>query len=446
MDFKLIKKIIDDTAEKNGITEYEIYNSEFESVSADTLGNEISSFSSSVSGGICFRCRIDGKMGYASTELFEEDELSSLVLRAAENAKSLEKEDSVGIFGGSPSYEKTNVPVFTPLTADEVKTVALDIQKKTYAASDKVVDGTSAGVQAGTATVRIANSNGLYLENTSGLNIIYSAPVVKDKEESHNNFELCEYGKDSVDDVAKKAVEGALSKLGAKTVSTGKYSIVIESKQMRSLLAVFSEAFSSKMAQVGLSRLAGKEGEKIAADIINITDDPMREGVSIQTPFDAEGVATYRKDIVKNGVLQTLLYNRETAAKAGRETTANASKGSYSSPVGISPYAFCIEAGDKTKEDLFKMAEGGIFVTEVKGLHAGANAVTGDFSIESEGFLIENGKAATPVKSFTIAGNFFDLINNIDSIGNDLEISLSGGTTVFGAPSVFVKEMSVAGE
>ena len=103
MDFKLIKKIIDDTAEKNGIKEYEIYNSEFESVSADTLGNEISSFSSSVSGGICFRCRIDGKMGYASTELFEEDELSSLVLRAAENAKSMEKVDSVGIFEGSPS-------------------------------------------------------------------------------------------------------------------------------------------------------------------------------------------------------------------------------------------------------------------------------------------------------------------------------------------------------
>ena len=137
---------------------------------------------------------------------------------------------------------------------------------------------------------------------------------------------------------------------------------------MRTLLAVYSSAFSAKMAQMGMSLLAGKEGEKIAADIITITDDPMREGVSIQTNFDAEGVAAFRKPIVEAGVLKTLLHNRETAAKAGVESTGNASKGSYASPVGISPYAFCMEAGDKSLDELFAMVGDGIYVTELKGL------------------------------------------------------------------------------
>jgi len=197
---------------------------------------------------------------------------------------------------------------------------------------------------------------------------------------------------------------------------------------------------------MGLSLLAGKEGEVIASDIVTITDDPMREGVSIQTHFDGEGVATHRKSVIEKGVLKTLLYNRETALKAGKETTANASKGSYAAPVGISPYAFCIEAGDKTLDQLFEMAENGIYVTEVKGLHAGVNAASGDFSIESAGFLIKDGKKAEAVKSFTIAGNFFELLKSISALSDKVEMGVPSGFTTFGSPAVLIKDMSVAGK
>lgn len=446
MDFELIKKTVAESASQLGITEYEIYKSDVTSVSAETLGHEISSLSSSVKGGICFRCSVNGKMGYASTQLIEEEEIRDLVRRAAENAGSTETEDTVGIFGGSEEYGKPNAPEYKPLSAEEIKNIALDIQSKTYAASDKVADGTQSAVQTAQINVRIVNSHGLDLENSCGINFMYAMAVVNDKDESRDDFAIGEYGKISEKELAEKSVNGALEKIGAKLVPTGKYNIVIDAKQFRSLLAAFSGSFSAKEAQMGMSRLAGKEGEKIAADIVNITDDPMRAGVCAQTPFDAEGVATYRKDVVKNGVLKTLLYNRETAAKAGKQTTANASKGSYASPVGTSPYAFCIEAGEKSLSELFEMAGDGIYVTEVKGLHAGANGVTGDFSVESEGFLIKDGKKSEPVKSFTIAGNFFELLLSLSALGNDLDIGISGGTTVFGAPSALIENMSVAGE
>ncbi len=446
MNFESIKQAIIETAAEMNITEYEIYESEVASASAQTLGEEISAFKSSVKGGICFRCRIDGKMGYASTQLFEEQEARELVGRAVEHAKATEKEDAVGIFEGSASYHKPEKKPFEALDAEKIKELALALQKANYAASDKVIHGTRAVVQTTQVSERLVNSYGLDLVNEGGLNFMYSAAVVNDQGESVNSFHMGVYGKDDIKTVAEKAVESALSKIGAGSVKTGKYNIVIDAEEMASLLAVFAGGFSAKSAQMGTSRLAGKEGEKIAADIINITDDPAREGAAITSYFDAEGVAAYRKDIVKNGVLQTLLYNRETAKKAGKETTGNASKASYASSVEISPYAFCIEAGETKRDDLFAMAGDGIYITEVKGLHAGANAVTGDFSVESAGFLIKDGKKASPVKTFTIAGNFFEVLREVAAVGDDLYVDVSGGSTMFGSPSILLRDMSVAGE
>ena len=165
----------------------------------------------------------------------------------------------------------------------------------------------------------------------------------------------------------------------------------------------------------------------------------------MQTPFDGEGVATARRNVIENGVLKTLLYDLTTAKKAGVGSTGNGQKGSYAAPVSIAPYHFSIAAGDATEEELLRAVGEGIYITECKGFHAGANAVTGDFSIESAGFMIRDGKLAEPVKSFTVAGNFFELIKEIDSLGNEVRWGIPG-RTVFGSPDVLVRNMSVAGK
>ena len=105
-----------------------------------------------------------------------------------------------------------------------------------------------------------------------------------------------------------------------------------------------------------------------------------------------------------------------------------------------------MERYQKAVEELFAKVGEGIYVTGVKGLHAGANAVTGDFSIESAGFRIVDGKKAEAVRSFTIAGNFFELLKSISALSNKVEVSTTGGFTTFGAPAVLVHDMSVAGK
>ncbi|MBQ7380115.1 MAG: TldD/PmbA family protein [Clostridia bacterium] len=447
MELTLAKKIIFDAANAAGLEEYEIYYMSSSSLSAEALKDSLSGFSCGQGGGISLRCMVDGKMGYASTELFTEAELTDLVRRACDNARYIEKEDTAPIFAGSESYATLDLPEFTPLSAADAKAMTLDMQKQIYAASESVTDGTQAACMSSSTEIYLCNSHGLELSNSIGLSGIYAMPIIKVGEESADAFEfaLCS-DTEKIATLAKAATDKALAKIGAGSVSSGKHNIVIAGSQMRSILSVFASAFSAKNAQLGLSLLAGKEGEKIAADCVSIVDDPMRAGAPVQTHFDGEGVATYKKDVVKDGVLTTLLYDLTTAAKAGVASTGNGMRGSYASQVNVAPFNFSICPGTLSEDELIAKAENGIYITAVKGLHAGADATTGDFSIESEGFLIEGGKKTTYVRSFTIAGNFFELLKNIDSLSDTVEWGIPGGFTVFGAPAVLVRDMSVAGK
>ena len=447
MELTLAKKIIFDAANAAGLEEYEIYYMSSSSLSAEALKDSLSGFSCGQGGGISLRCMVDGKMGYASTELFTEAELTDLVRRACDNARYIEKEDTAPIFAGSESYATLDLPEFTPLSAADAKAMTLDMQKQIYAASESVTDGTQAACMSSSTEIYLCNSHGLELSNSICLSGIYAMPIIKVGEESADAFEfaLCS-DTEKIATLAKAATDKALAKIGAGSVSSGKHNIVIAGSQMRSILSVFASAFSAKNAQLGLSLLAGKEGEKIAADCVSIVDDPMRAGAPVQTHFDGEGVATYKKDVVKDGVLTTLLYDLTTAAKEGVASTGNGMRGSYASQVNVAPFNFSICPGTLSEDELIAKAENGIYITAVKGLHAGADATTGDFSIESEGFLIEGGKKTTYVRSFTIAGNFFELLKNIDSLSDTVEWGIPGGFTVFGAPAVLVRDMSVAGK
>lgn len=447
MVFESMKKALVAAAERKGLKEYEIYYQMEESVSAETLRDEISAFASSVGGGICFRCIVDGKMGYASGELMTEDAMEELVDRAVSNACAIDSEDEVFIFGGSPSYESIEARRVGLADAATVRDTALKLQRATYGEDPRVGDGTQSVALSMTEEIRLYNSNGLELSNRVGMSGAYVMPVVRDGNEAQENFEFGEGMQyEQLQALPPKAVKGAVSKLGATLVESGKYDVVFDGAQFRSFLSTFSPIFSAKNAQLGLSLLAGKEGETVAAPCVTLVDDPMRSGSCMQTPFDGEGVATARRNVIEKGVLNTLLYDLTTAKKAGVASTGNGQKGSYASPVAIAPYNLSLAVGEDDTDALMAAVSNGVYITECKGFHAGANAVTGDFSIESAGFMIRDGKKAEPIKSFTVAGNFFDLLKQIDRLGNEIRWGVPHGFTVFGSPDVLVRGVSVAGK
>ena len=447
MNFEAMKQALIDAAARYGVEKYEIYAQVGESISAETLKDGISSFSSGVSGGISFRCIVDGKMGYASSEDATAEAMDETVRRAVSNAKCIDSTDEAEIYAGSPSYETVDNGDTALTDAVTVRDLALRLQRAIYAQGESVSDGTQSEVFSIAETTYLYNSYGLSLSNRVGVSGAYANAVVRQGDEAQEHYEMAS-GRAYADFEAlpETAFRRATEKLGATTPTSGEYDVLFSGKQFRMFLSAFSSAFSAKQAQLGLSLLAGKEGEQIAAAGVSIVDDPMREGTSMKMPFDGEGVATSRKRVVENGVLKTLLYDLTTAKKAGVSSTGNGQRGGYTSPVSISPYSFSIEAGEDSEETLFAAVQDGIYITECKGFHAGANDVTGDFSIESAGFMIRDGKRAEPVKSFTVAGNFFELLRQIDRIGDTVRWGIAGGSTTFGSPDILVRQMKVAGK
>ena len=448
MDFNAFKEIVIAECAALGLTEYELYYQAGSSTSVDVFQHSLNEFSASQSGGVCFRCIVNGKMGYASTEDLSEAAAKAVVRTAADNASVLESEEMVFLGEGGQDYEPLEVKTYDLPSTEELISAVLTTQEKIYAADPAVIDGCQTQGICERSEIAIFNSKGLDLHwqgQASGLIVV---GVVSNGQEMSNDYQikLGKLDELDTDTLVRKAVDGAKIKLGGDVAPTGQYPVVFDPAAMVSLLQVFSSCFSSEAAQKGLSRMAGQEGEMVAAPIVTLVDDPFHPENPEPINFDAEGSPTHKKNVIENGKLNTLLYNLKTAAVAGKHTTGNASKAGYDGTVAIRPFTMYLAGGDKTVDEVLAMAEGGVLITELNGLHAGANPISGDFSLQSAGFMIRDGKKAEYVKSFTVAGNFYDLLKNITALANDCHLPMAMGMTAFGAPTVLVEGLSIAGK
>lgn len=445
---ELFKKKIRERCAEKGITQYEIYYQLGESTSVSIHQQEINQFTSSVDGGVCFRCMVNGKMGYASTESLDPQQARELVDRAADNAAVLETEDAQFLGEGGQTYEALERQTYDLPTTEELIAKALDTQKAIYAADQRVVDGTSTQSLCEKEEIGIWNSKGLDLRYVNQIAGLVTAAVVSDGGEMANDVQIQLGALDTIDGaaLAAKTVQEALEKLGGEDAPTGVYPVVFSPKAMAELLKTFSSCFSAESAQKGLSPLQDKEDQRIGAECLTVMDDPFHPENPMPMPFDAEGSPTVRKAVVENGVLKTLLYNLKTAHKAGHATTGNAAKAGYKSPIGVRPFTMYIAAGGCSKEALLRQAGEGVYIDALHGTHAGTDTVSGDFSIQSTGYLIQNGALSTRIKGFTVAGNFYELLKKITAVGNDLELPMPVGMTTFGSPTVLVSELSIAGK
>ena len=448
MKYEEFKNAVIAAAEKKGLKDYELYYSASESVSVDTFRDEINEFSSSTEGGVCFRTLLNGQMGYASTEDLSPEEAEAIVSRAAENAGVLESAELSFLGEAGGEYRKIEKKEEALPSAEELVRKALAGQKIAYAADPLVIDGTSTRLMNIAQKTAIFNSRGLDLSNENAATVIVSSAVVSNGTEMNSSFEIkiAPAEDDVLRETIEKSVSGAVKKLGAGVAPTGSYPVVFAPKAAAALLGTFASSFSAENAQKGLSLLAGKEGQQIASENVTLTDDPFYAENPFPCPFDAEGMPAFRKEIIGGGELKTLLYNLKTAAVAGVKTTGNASKYGYAGSVGTSPFTLVLQPGEASEEELLKKAGNGVYIDSLQGMHAGANPISGDFSLQSGGFMIENGEKTEAVKGFTVAGNFYEVLKHIEALSDKPEFSSMGGQTAFAVPAILVNGLSIAGK
>ena len=449
MNVNLFVDKLFDKAKNSGFEDFEIYYSGGRSFRVKIFEGKVDEYSVNKTYGISFRGLNGGKMGYAYTEAFDDEAIDMLIRHALQNAAIIENEDKQFIFAGSQSYSEVDAynEALDNVTAKDKIEAALRLEQLAKNSHPAITSVATTIMQSGSGKIKIKNSKGLDLAFGDNFLFCYTVPIAQkgEKKVDGGEFQMVrDFSELDLEKIANAAAEKAVNMLDAAPAPSGEYRILLENECAGDLLDTFADIFSAENTQKDLSLLKGKVGKVIASEAVTIIDDPLMDGGYASSPFDSEGVATYTKNVVENGVLKTLLHNLKTAEKEGVKSTGNASKGSYKGSIGVSGFNFYLKPGEKTFNELCAYVKDGLIITELAGLHSGANGVSGDFSLSAKGFKIEGGKKGGAVEQITIAGNFFELLKDIELVGSDLKFGIPGAECI-GSPSFVVKSLSVAG-
>ena len=433
-------------AKESGLDTAEVFCSEKEEFSVMARSGDISDYQVSSSMGLGLRGTYKGKMGMSSTQAMDEAAIQQLIEGVKESAELSESAEQDEIFPGEDSYPAVEAAEsdLDSVTAEEKLAAVMKLSEAT-ASQDKRVDQVMyAFISTTKQTLLLRNSFGMNLTSTDQAWSAMTSAIATRENGTKANGAYMDCGRKfsafDAEKIAKETADRTVKQLDAAPVPAGTYRVIFFNEALCEMLATFSGMFSAENAQQGLSLLAGKEGETVASPAVTLMDDPLLKDGFASCPFDAEGSASRTKAVIENGVLKTLLHNRKTARKQGVETTGNAAR-SYASGMTVAPTNLFFKPGEASLEELMTTMGDGIVITDVSGLHAGANVISGDFSLISGGYMVEGGKRGRSVEQITVAGNFYKLLENIKAVGNDLIFPGVG----IGCPSVDVGTLVISG-
>lgn len=228
--------------------------------------------------------------------------------------------------------------------------------------------------------------------------------------------------------VGQRAAERTLRRLGARSLTTRTCPVIYAADVASGLLGHFVAAIRGGNLYRKSSFLLDCLGKSVFPSFVHIHEQPHLKRALGSAPYDAEGVATRPRDLVRDGMLQSYVLSTYSARKLGMRSTGNAG--------GV--HNLTLDSGERDLPALLKEMDSGLLVTETLG--QGVNIVTGDYSRGAAGFWIENGEIQYPVEEITIAGNLRDMFQGILAIGNDVDCR---GNTRTG--SILIDRMTVAG-
>lgn len=297
---------------------------------------------------------------------------------------------------------------------------------------------------------RIINSEGATLNSHNGLQVYgnthgfiggypssrhsLSCAVVGKQDDSMQRdywYTLSRQGDqlESPEHVGEVAAQRTIARLKARQIPTQQAPVVFQADVAVGLLRSFIGAIRGSALYRKASFLLDHLGKPIFPEFVEIHEEPHLPMGLASASYDSEGVATHRRDFIRNGVLESYVLDSYAARKLGMQTTGNAG--------GVRNLR--INSGELDRVGLLKKMDRGLLVTELMG--QGVNMVTGDYSRGVAGFWVENGVVQYPVEEITIAGNLRDMMLGLQEVGTDLETRSSVQTG-----SWLIDKMMIAGE
>ena len=378
---------------------------------------------------------IGQQRGHSSTSDFSQKALHDAVDAALSIAHFTAADDCAGL--ADPELLAREFPDLQlwhswALPVERAIELATACEQAGYATDKRISNSEGASVSTQESNFIYGNSNGFLAGYPSARHSI-GCSLIAGEEDGMQRDDWYEVARCAADlampeSVGQRAAQRAVSRLDARKIKTLQASVLFEAPVAASLIGHFVSAVSGGSLYRKSSFLLDSLGTQVFAPHVQLSDLPhIAKGLGSGN-FDAEGVATRARDVIKDGTVQGYFLGSYSARKLGMSTTGNA---------GGSHNLILHDTGDDFAALLKKMQRG-LLVTELMG--QGVNHVNGDYSRGAAGFWVEDGALAYPVHEITIAGNLKDMYLGMSAIGTDVLRRSS-----YQCGSILIDKMTIAG-
>ncbi|MCA1798610.1 MAG: metalloprotease PmbA [Xanthomonadaceae bacterium] len=375
------------------------------------------------------------RKGSASTADFSPSAVRETVAAACRIARHTAEDPHVGL--ADPALLATDVPDLDldhpwALAPEDAIALATRAEDAARSADTRIVNSEGGSCSSHRGLRCYVNSDG-FVGHAAGTQHSISCVVIAGRNGAMQRDWWHTVGRASGDlaapeEVGRKAASRALQRLGARRLKTLHAPVIYAPEVSRSLIGHLLSAIVGSSQYRRSSFLLDALGDQVLPATVTVYEDPLRLRGLASAAFDAEGVATCARDIVRDGVLETYLLDSYAARRLGRQATGHA--GGWTN---------VMVDGQGTRAELASKMGTGLLVTELMG--HGVNIVTGDYSRGAAGFWIEGGEIAYPVEEITIAGNLRDMLRGIVAVGADRDEQYA-----VQVGSIVIDRMAVAGE
>lgn len=416
---------------------------------ARAFEGEVESVSSAEPRGAGIRVVSDQRVGFAYTTDLTTGGLKKVLEQARTNARYAGEEEAVGLAPGWSSRPADVAGMVDPTQAavspEQKVAFTVALERATHGHDARIRTVEDAVYSDSESTIAIATSTGVEGVYARSDAWCYAVAIAEEGGDTQVGFDFglaSGFAGLDPEDVARRSAQKALSVLGAEKIPSARMPVVFDPYTSAQFLGVISSALTGEAVQKGRSLFAGRLGEQVAGSI-TLVDDGRVDGAPGSAPWDDEGTPTRRTEVIKGGVLKSFLYDLVSARRNGTSSTGNASRAGFKSAPGPSPTNMAFDATGPSREELLRRAGRAFLVQDFHGVHSGANAVSGDFSVGATGRLLDDGELGKPVKEVTIAAPMLEVLSGIVDVADDRRWLPFGGS--FGGATTLIGEMTVAG-
>lgn len=359
---------------------------------------------------------IDGRDGFFYTNNLQDSALKQFIKHAAETTQMLEPDESRTLAdpsryykGGGPDLKNFDESLSTIDPSEKLRLAQQNNQEGISQNSNLISFQTHYTDRQHQAHYLISNGfQGYEQSSRCTLTSIATADGKDGQHPADGWGETRIFLKDMPSEgIARVAIERTLRKIGSRPTSSGQYRMILESPVVGSFLQPILNAMNGQYLHGKMSFLAGKLHQQVLSPLVNIVDDPLIPGTRGACYFDYDGVATKRRTLFTEGILDTFFIDTIYANKLKM------------SPTTQGTHHLIMQSGNKSLQQLIAESDNTIIVTDFNG--GNCDPTTGNFSYGIEGFLIQNGVIVQPVSGMNITGNILDVWQRVSDLGNDVD-------------------------